>query len=84
MPTSTTPDRVACLLAPLSGEEVVGLRHALAGHVKRAVGVIPLDRYVTDGMMTVEQAAFLRGAVRELGRFGLDEFANKKLFRFAG
>ena len=32
---------------------------------KRAVGVIPLDRYVTDGMMTVEQAEFLRSAVRE-------------------
>jgi type IV secretion system protein VirB11 len=27
--------------------------------------VIPLDRYVTDGMMTVEQAEFLRSAVRE-------------------
>lgn len=32
---------------------------------KRAVGVIPLERYVTDGMMTVAQAAFLVQAVRE-------------------
>ena len=32
---------------------------------KRAVGVIPLDRYVVDGMMSAEQADFLRQAVHE-------------------
>ncbi len=32
---------------------------------KRAVGVIPLERYVSDGMMTAAQAAFLRQAVRD-------------------
>ncbi|HCT7101476.1 P-type conjugative transfer ATPase TrbB [Pseudomonas aeruginosa] len=32
---------------------------------KRAVGVIPLECYVTDGMMTAAQAEYLRGAVRE-------------------
>jgi type IV secretion system protein VirB11 len=32
---------------------------------KRAVGVIPLQRYVTDGVMTAAQADFLMGAVRE-------------------
>jgi type IV secretion system protein VirB11 len=32
---------------------------------KRAVGVIPLERYVTDGVMPAAQADFLAGAVRE-------------------
>ena len=32
---------------------------------KRAVGIIPLERYVTDGMMTSTQASFLREMVRE-------------------
>lgn len=32
---------------------------------KRAIGVIPLERYVTEGVMTAAQAAFLAGAVRE-------------------
>src|SRR3546814_3052001 len=32
---------------------------------KRAIGVIPLERYVIDGMMTSAQAGFLVRAVRE-------------------
>lgn len=32
---------------------------------KRAIGVISLQRYVTDGVMTAAQADFLTGAVRE-------------------
>jgi type IV secretion system protein VirB11 len=32
---------------------------------KRAVGVIPLERYVADGVMTPDQAAFLAQAARE-------------------
>ncbi|WP_395642124.1 P-type conjugative transfer ATPase TrbB [Rudaea sp.] len=53
-----TGERFEGILPPAAPGPAFALR-------KRAVGVIPLDRYVTDGMMTVEQAAFLRGAVRE-------------------
>ncbi len=42
-------------------------RRAGAGFAlrKRAIGVIPLERYVVDGMMTTAQAGFLARAVRE-------------------
>jgi len=53
-----TGERFEGILPPAAPGPAFALR-------KRAVGVIPLDRYVTDGMMTIEQAAFLRGAVRE-------------------
>ncbi|VVE82964.1 P-type conjugative transfer ATPase TrbB [Pandoraea sputorum] len=53
-----TGERFEGILPPAAPGPAFALR-------KRAVGVIPLERYVTDGMMTVEQAAFLREAVRE-------------------
>ncbi|MDA8260939.1 MAG: P-type conjugative transfer ATPase TrbB [Betaproteobacteria bacterium] len=53
-----TGERFEGILPPAAPGPAFALR-------KRAIGVIPLDRYVTDGMMTVEQAAFLRGAVHE-------------------
>ena len=53
-----TGERFEGILPPAAPGPAFALR-------KRAVGVIPLDRYVTDGMMTAEQAAFLRRAVRE-------------------
>ena len=53
-----TGERFEGILPPAAPGPAFALR-------KRAVGVIPLDRYVTDGMMTVEQAEFLRSAVRE-------------------
>jgi type IV secretion system protein VirB11 len=53
-----TGERFEGILPPAAPGPAFALR-------KRAVGVIPLDRYVADGMMTAEQAEFLRGAVRE-------------------
>jgi len=53
-----TGERFEGILPPAAPGPAFALR-------KRAVGVIPLERYVTDGMMTTEQAAFLRTAVRE-------------------
>ena len=53
-----TGERFEGILPPAAPGPAFALR-------KRAVGVIPLDRYVIDGMMTAEQAAFLRRAVRE-------------------
>lgn len=53
-----TGERFEGILPPAAPGPAFALR-------KRAVGVIPLERYVTDGMMTAEQAAFLRSAVRE-------------------
>ncbi|WP_369051384.1 P-type conjugative transfer ATPase TrbB [Burkholderia gladioli] len=53
-----TGERFEGILPPASPGPAFALR-------KRAVGVIPLDRYVADGMMTDAQAAFLRDAVRE-------------------
>ena len=53
-----TGERFEGVLPPVAPGPAFALR-------KRAVGVIPLDRYVTDGMMTGEQAEFLRRAVRE-------------------
>jgi len=53
-----TGERFEGILPPAAPGPAFALR-------KRAVGVIPLERYVTDGMMTAEQAAFLRTAVRE-------------------
>ena len=53
-----TGERFEGILPPAAPGPAFALR-------KRAVGVIPLDRYITDGMMTVEQAAFLRVAVRD-------------------
>jgi type IV secretion system protein VirB11 len=53
-----TGERFEAILPPAAPGPAFALR-------KRAVGVIPLDRYVADGMMTDEQAEFLRGAVRE-------------------
>ncbi|HEU0277734.1 MAG: P-type conjugative transfer ATPase TrbB [Nevskiaceae bacterium] len=52
-----TGERFEGILPPAAPAPAFALR-------KRAVGVIPLERYVTDGMMTPEQAAFLRDAVR--------------------
>ncbi|WP_434025572.1 P-type conjugative transfer ATPase TrbB [Pseudomonas aeruginosa] len=53
-----TGERFEGILPPAAPGPAFALR-------KRAVGVIPLERYVTDGMMTAAQAEFLRGAVRE-------------------
>ncbi|MEF2118055.1 P-type conjugative transfer ATPase TrbB [Pseudomonas aeruginosa] len=53
-----TGERFEGILPPAAPGPAFALR-------KRAVGVIPLERYVTDGMMTAAQASFLRGAVRE-------------------
>ncbi|MDG9928979.1 MULTISPECIES: P-type conjugative transfer ATPase TrbB [unclassified Pseudomonas] len=53
-----TGERFEGVLPPVAPGPAFALR-------KRAVGVIPLERYVTDGMMTVAQAEFLRGAVHE-------------------
>ncbi|EQA90425.1 conjugal transfer protein TrbB [Burkholderia pseudomallei MSHR338] len=53
-----TGERFEGILPPAAPGPAFALR-------KRAVGVIALERYVADGMMTVQQAAFLRRAVRE-------------------
>ncbi|PJE43127.1 MAG: P-type conjugative transfer ATPase TrbB [Pseudomonas sp.] len=53
-----TGERFEGVLPPAAPGPAFALR-------KRAVGVIPLERYVADGMMTAAQAEFLRGAVRE-------------------
>lgn len=53
-----TGERFEGVLPPAAPGPAFALR-------KRAVGVIPLERYVADGMMTAVQAGFLRGAVRE-------------------
>jgi type IV secretion system protein VirB11 len=53
-----TGERFEGILPPAAPGPAFALR-------KRAVGVIPLDRYVADGMMTSDQAEFLRGAVRD-------------------
>ncbi|MBB3014202.1 P-type conjugative transfer ATPase TrbB [Cupriavidus alkaliphilus] len=53
-----TGERFEGILPPVASGPAFALR-------KRAVGVISLDRYVTDGMMSREQADFLRRAVRE-------------------
>ncbi|RDS85163.1 P-type conjugative transfer ATPase TrbB [Dyella monticola] len=55
---------------PETGERFEGvLPPAVSGPAfalrKRAVGVIGLDRYIADGILSAEQAAFLRQAVRE-------------------
>ena len=53
-----TGERFEGVLPPAAHGPAFALR-------KRAVGVIPLDRYVGDGMMTAEQAGLLRQAVHE-------------------
>ncbi|MBH9402199.1 P-type conjugative transfer ATPase TrbB [Pseudomonas aeruginosa] len=53
-----TGERFEGILPPAAPGPAFALR-------TRAVGVIPLESYVTDGMMTAAQAEFLRGAVRE-------------------
>lgn len=53
-----TGERFEGALPPVAPGPAFALR-------KRAIGVIPLERYVTDGMMTAAQAAFLVRAVRE-------------------
>lgn len=53
-----TGERFEGILPPAAPGPAFALR-------KRAVGVIPLERYVTDGMMSTEQAEFLCQAVRE-------------------
>lgn len=53
-----TGERFEGVLPPAASGPAFALR-------KRAVGVISLERYVTDGMMTAAQASFLRSAVRE-------------------
>ncbi|MEZ5703059.1 MAG: P-type conjugative transfer ATPase TrbB [Burkholderiaceae bacterium] len=53
-----TGERFEGVLPPAAPGPAFALR-------KRAVGVIPLDRYVDDGMMTAEQADYLRLAVHE-------------------
>ena len=52
-----TGERFEGILPPAAPGPAFALR-------KRAVGVIPLERYVADGMMTVQQAEFLCRAVR--------------------
>lgn len=53
-----TGERFEGVLPPASPAPAFALR-------KRAVGVIPLDDYVRDGVLAESQAAFLRTAVRE-------------------
>jgi type IV secretion system protein VirB11 len=53
-----TGERFEGILPPAAPGPAFALR-------KRAVGVIPLSRYVEDGMMTAAQAGFLVRAVRE-------------------
>lgn len=53
-----TGERFEGVLPPAAPAPAFALR-------KRAVGVIPLERYVVDGVMTAAQAGFLRRAVRE-------------------
>ncbi|HIE1298396.1 P-type conjugative transfer ATPase TrbB [Burkholderia contaminans] len=53
-----TGERFEGILPPAAPAPAFALR-------KRAVGVIPLARYVTDGMMTADQAEFLVEVVRE-------------------
>lgn len=53
-----TGERFEGVLPPASPAPAFALR-------KRAVGVIPLDDYVRDGVLAESQAAFLRSAVRE-------------------
>jgi type IV secretion system protein VirB11 len=53
-----TGERFEGILPPAAPGPAFALR-------KRAVGVIPLERYVTDGMMTAVQAGFLVCAVRK-------------------
>lgn len=53
-----TGERFEGILPPAAPGPAFALR-------KRAVGVIPLERYVTDGMMTAEHADFLVRAVHE-------------------
>ena len=53
-----TGERFEGALPPVTPGPVFAMR-------KRAVGLIRLDAYVTDGVLTEVQAAFLRNAVRE-------------------
>jgi type IV secretion system protein TrbB len=53
-----TGERFEGVLPPVAPGPAFALR-------KRAIGVIPLERYVIDGMMTSAQAGFLVRAVRE-------------------
>ena len=53
-----TGERFEGVLPPAAPAPAFALR-------KRAVGVISLERYVTDGIMTAVQAGFLRDAVQE-------------------
>lgn len=53
-----TGERFEGALPPVAPGPAFALR-------KRAVGVIRLDHYVTDGILTAAQAAFLRQAVRD-------------------
>ncbi|CRR85469.1 Type IV secretion system protein VirB11 [Pseudomonas aeruginosa] len=53
-----TGERFEGILPPAAPGPAFALR-------KRAIGVIPLERYVVDGMMTAAQAGFLVRAVRE-------------------
>ncbi|HCL2607150.1 TPA: Flp pilus assembly complex ATPase component TadA, partial [Pseudomonas aeruginosa C40A] len=53
-----TGERFEGILPPAAPGPAFALR-------KRAIGVIPLERYVLDGMMTSAQAGFLVRAVRE-------------------
>jgi type IV secretion system protein VirB11 len=55
-----TGERFEGILPPAAPGPAFALR-------KRAIGVIPLERYVIDGMMTTAQAGFLVRAVRERG-----------------
>lgn len=53
-----TGERFEGILPPAAPGPAFALR-------KRAVGIIPLERYVADGMMTVQQAEFLCRVVHE-------------------
>lgn len=53
-----TGERFEGVLPPAAPGPAFALR-------KRAIGVIPLERYVTEGMMSGAQASFLREMVRE-------------------
>ena len=57
-----TGERFEGLLPPVTPAPVFAIR-------KRAVLVYTLDRYVEDGVLTAEQAAYLRQAVRDSPTF---------------